>query len=57
MWLKKICDVYVQIFIPVIIMKSYKSCVKKSGFVYYASDPVFIRALGTYLHSFYKYTV
>jgi len=54
MWLKNICYLYVQIFMKVIFMKKYKSCVKKSGFMYYASDSFFTCALGTYLHSFYK---
>jgi hypothetical protein len=52
MWLKKICYLYVQIFMKVIFVKKYKSCVKKSEFMYYASDPFFTRALGKYLHNF-----
>jgi len=54
MWLKKICYLYVKIFMKVIFLKNYKFCVKKSGFMYYASDHFFTHALGIHLHNFYK---
>jgi len=36
------------------ILKKYKSFVKESELMYYASDSFFTRALGTHLHNFYK---